>query len=245
MTQKIFAAFFIVLLFTGIEACSQPESKKIEIKTNLDSVAYGIGMQMAENMERDEIKIDIDILRQGYLDVMSTDTTKKPLLTMEDFKTASMGLQTKMQTKMQAKEAEQQQKDMLSAAENKKAGIDFMKENATKEGIQITPSGIQYKVLKMGSGAKPAAQSKVKVHYTGTLINGKTFDSSVDRGEPVDFELNRVIRGWTEGIQLMPVGSKFIFYIPSELAYGDRSAGPDIPAGSTLIFEVELLDIAK
>ena len=126
----------------------------------------------------------------------------------------------------------------------KEDGEKFLAENALKEGIQVTESGLQYEVLKMGRGKKPAATDRVKVHYHGTLIDGTVFDSSVERGEPTSFGLNQVIAGWTEGLQLMPVGSKFRFYIPQELGYGSRNAG-SIPPYSTLIFEVELLGIEK
>lgn len=127
---------------------------------------------------------------------------------------------------------------------NKAAGEQFLIENALRDGVIVTESGLQYEVLKMGNGKKPAATDRVKVHYHGTLIDGTVFDSSVERGEPITFGLNQVIAGWTEGVQLMPVGSKFKFYIPQELGYGEREAGT-IPAYSTLIFEVELLDIEK
>ena len=126
----------------------------------------------------------------------------------------------------------------------KEDGEKFLAENALKEGVITTESGLQYEVLKMGRGKKPAATDKVKVHYHGTLIDGTVFDSSVERGEPITFGLNQVIKGWTEGVQLMPVGSKFRFYIPQELAYGAQEAG-SIPPYSTLIFEVELIDIEK
>ena len=126
----------------------------------------------------------------------------------------------------------------------KEDGEKFLAENALKEGVTTTESGLQYEVIKMGRGKKPAATDKVKVHYHGTLIDGTVFDSSVDRGEPIVFGLNQVIKGWTEGVQLMPVGSKFRFYIPQELGYGAQNAG-SIPPYSTLIFEVELLGIEK
>ena len=127
-------------------------------------------------------------------------------------------------------------------ADNKEAGLAFLEANKSVEGVQVTESGLQYKVVKMGKGKKPSATDRVKVHYHGTLIDGKVFDSSVERGEPATFGLNQVIPGWTEGLQLMPVGSKFTFYIPSELAYGDRETG-EIKPFSALIFEVELLGI--
>lgn len=132
----------------------------------------------------------------------------------------------------------------LKYGENKTAGEQFLAENALRDGVTVTESGLQYEVLTMGKGPKPTAMDRVKVHYHGTLIDGTVFDSSVDRGEPITFGLNQVIPGWTEGVQLMPVGSKFRFYIPQELGYGSRETG-SIPAYSTLIFEVELLDIEK
>ena len=132
----------------------------------------------------------------------------------------------------------------IKYGDTKTQGEQFLAENALKEGVQVTESGLQYEVIKMGKGKKPAATDKVKVHYHGTLIDGTVFDSSVDRGEPITFGLNQVIAGWTEGVQLMPIGSKFRFYIPQELGYGAQQAG-SIPPYSTLIFEVELLGIEK
>jgi FKBP-type peptidyl-prolyl cis-trans isomerase FklB len=132
----------------------------------------------------------------------------------------------------------------IKYGDTKEQGEKFLEENKLREGVIVTESGLQYEVLKMGKGKKPAATDRVKVHYHGTLINGEVFDSSVDRGEPIVFGLNQVIAGWTEGVQLMPVGSKFKFYIPQNLGYGERAAG-SIPPYSTLIFEVELLGIEK
>ena len=123
------------------------------------------------------------------------------------------------------------------------AGQAFLAANAKKEGVVTTATGLQYKVLEAGTGARPKATDTVNVHYRGTFIDGKTFDSSYDRGEPISFPLNRVIPGWTEGVQLMPVGSKYEFYIPYQLAYGERGAGGAIPGYATLIFQVELLAI--
>ena len=123
------------------------------------------------------------------------------------------------------------------------AGQAFLAANAKKEGVVTTASGLQYKVLQAGTGPRPKATDTVNVHYRGTFIDGKTFDSSYDRGEPISFGLNQVIRGWTEGVQLMPVGSKYEFYIPYNLAYGERGAGGAIPGYATLIFQVELLEI--
>jgi len=130
-------------------------------------------------------------------------------------------------------------------SKNKVAGEQFLAENKSKPGVVTLPSGLQYIILKEGTGAKPTAADKVKTHYHGTLIDGTVFDSSVERGEPISFPVGGVIKGWTEALQLMPVGSKWKLFIPSELAYGDRQAGPKIGPGSALIFDVELLDIEK
>jgi FKBP-type peptidyl-prolyl cis-trans isomerase FklB len=131
------------------------------------------------------------------------------------------------------------------SAGNKKIGENFLAANKNKPGVVALPSGLQYSVIKAGAGPKPALTDKVKVHYHGTLIDGKVFDSSVERGEPIELNVNGVIPGWTEALQLMPVGSKWKLFIPSNLAYGDQQAGPLITPGSTLIFDVELLDIIK
>ena len=135
-------------------------------------------------------------------------------------------------------------KEQEAEGEKNKAGnVKFLEENKSKEGVKVTASGLQYIVLKEGTGAKPTAESQVKVHYHGTLIDGTVFDSSVDRGEPAEFGVNQVIPGWTEGLQLMSVGSKYKFFIPQELGYGARQAGEKIKPYSTLIFEVELLEV--
>ena len=146
---------------------------------------------------------------------------------------------------MQAKAAEAQAMRAANAGKKKEDGIKFLAENGKKKGVTTTASGLQYEVLKEGTGPKPLATDQVNVHYHGTLIDGKVFDSSVERGEPITFPLQGVIKGWTEGVQLMPVGSKWRFTIPSDLAYGDQGAGEDIGPGETLIFDVELLGIVK
>ena len=143
---------------------------------------------------------------------------------------------------VEKRQTEQLQVSEAAGADNLVEGQKFLAENKIKEGVQTTESGLQYKVLTMGEGAKPVASNTVKVHYKGTLLDGTEFDSSYARNEPISFGLDRVIAGWTEGVQLMPIGSKFIFYIAPDLAYGAGGGGP-IPPNSTLIFEVELLDI--
>jgi len=159
------------------------------------------------------------------------------IFTEQEFQAAMQKLQKIAMEKSEAKRLEE-------AKLNKEVGQKFLESNKNNPGVYQTPSGLQYKVIKMGEGPKPTSTDKVKVHYEGKLINGKVFDSSYERGEPIEFELNQVIPGWAEGLTLMPVGSIFELYIPSDLAYGDRSIG-EIPAGSTLIFKVELLEIVK
>ena len=151
---------------------------------------------------------------------------------------------TEQMTGEEAGEYIQNTMSTIKYGDSKAKGEQFLAKNALKDGVKSTDSGLQYEVIKMGKGIKPVATDRVKVHYHGTLIDGTVFDSSVDRGEPIVFGLNQVIKGWTEGLQLMPVGSKFKFYIPQDLAYGSQQAGA-IPPYSTLIFEVELLDIEK
>ncbi|MBR3488644.1 MAG: FKBP-type peptidyl-prolyl cis-trans isomerase [Bacteroidales bacterium] len=149
----------------------------------------------------------------------------------------------RFQQEFEKRQQEEHEKMMASKDENIAAGKKFLEENALNKSVYQTKSGLQYKIERKGKGGKkPTATNKVKVHYTGKLLDGKVFDSSVDRGQPAEFFLNQVIPGWTEGLQLMDIGSKYIFYIPSNLAYGDQVVG-SIPPGSTLIFEVELLDI--
>ena len=166
---------------------------------------------------------DFALIKQGFINGLLGDTT----MTGNE---ASMYIQNTMNT--------------IKYGDTKAESEQFLAENALKEGVTTTESGLQYEVIKMGKGKKPAATDRVKVHYHGTLIDGTVFDSSVERGEPIVFGLNQVIKGWTEGVQLMPIGSKFRFYIPQELGYGAQQAG-SIPPYSTLIFEVELLGIEK
>lgn len=219
--------FMICLMaaFIGIST----NIKAQETMTQEEKISYALGANIGESFKQQGIDVVIDKFIQEF---------KEGKAGQNQFTQAEMEqLFNEFQQMMQKK-----QNSMVD--EEKAKGAAFLAENKKKDGVIETPSGLQYKVVKMGTGAKPSATDKVKVHYHGTLIDGTVFDSSVQRGEPITFGLNQVIAGWTEGVQLMPVGSKFIFYIPSNLAYGDRAAG-SIKPGSTLIFEVELLDIEK
>lgn len=198
-----------------------------------EKVSYIIGEDIGFSFQREGYDLDIDIMLEA---IKGAATGKSENLLSETEKNeVMMRWQQEMQAKKQAQMAEQ-------AKVVKKEGAAFMAQNRNNPGVFETPSGLQYQVIKGAEGRKPAATDTVHVHYHGTLLNGQVFDSSVERGEPISFPLNQVIAGWTEGVQLMSIGSKYKFFIPSELAYGDQAVGT-IPAGSTLIFEVELLDI--
>jgi FKBP-type peptidyl-prolyl cis-trans isomerase FklB len=198
-------------------------------------ISYSIGATIAGNLKQQGIDLDFAEFNKGLTDTLEG---KKPRLDQAQMQKVMMAFQQEQQRAHQEKAA-------AAAGKNKEEGAAFLAKNAKEEGVVTTASGLQYKILKQGDGPKPAATDTVKVHYHGTLLSGKVFDSSVDRGEPISFPLNGVIKGWTEGVQLMPVGSKFKFVIPSELAYGDAGAGNDIGPGATLVFEVELLAIVN
>lgn len=207
----------------------------MELKTQKDKASYSIGVSIGKNLKDQKVEIQTDILVKGLLDAYTGAKTQLNEKEMGEVLTA-------FQQEIMAKAQEEAAK---KGDENKKKGEKFLADNKNKPGVKTTASGLQYSVISEGTGPKPTASSTVKVHYTGKLIDGTTFDSSVDRGEPVEFPLNGVIKGWTEGVQLMSKGAKYKFYIPSDLAYGDRGAGNAIGPNETLVFEVELLDIVK
>jgi len=233
---------FIIFAVSSLMACNAEAKSKKPIKTNKDSVSYSLGLQWGATLAKDSIEVDIDIIADGMADALSN---KEKSLTMEQAATILQELVMKLQSKQEA----QQQKDMEEFAkkgESAKAdGEKFLAENKGKPGVMTTASGLQYKIEKPGSAAKPGPNDKVKVHYKGTLIDGSTFDSSYDRNEPIEFPLNGVIPGWTEGLQLIGEGGKIILYIPYSIGYGERGNPPVIPGFSTLVFEVELLKITK
>ncbi len=203
-----------------------------ELDTEEKKLGYIIGMDIGKSLRDQGTEVDLDSLIEA---INATYKGEELALTTEE------AAQIRKEY-VEKRQAEQQSQAAVAGETNQVAGQKFLAENATKEGVQTTASGLQYKVETMGTGPKPVATDTVKVHYRGTLLDGTEFDSSYARNEPISFGLNRVITGWTEGVQLMPVGSKFMFYIAPDLAYGEGGGGP-IPPNSTLVFEVELLDI--
>ncbi len=211
------------------------EAVKKELNTERDKFSYAIGTDIGTSHEPFKDEIDIAVVFQGIRENLEA---KPSLLSEEDSKTVKEVVFKRI--------AEVKQEEAKKIAEEKKTtGADFLAENGKKEGIVTTESGLQYEVITKGTGAKPTATDNVKVHYTGTLLDGKEFDSSIKRGEPVTFRVDRVIKGWSEALQLMTVGSKYKLYIPSELGYGERGAGRDIGPNEVLVFDVELIEIEK
>lgn len=249
MKMKHIACGLLLMAGAGLLASPSAMAQKTKKQKNVkeetvmaqdakekDTVSLLLGHNLGTQIAQMPYEISLESFMDGFQKALKG---KESGVAEEDANRILSAWQMRMQQEMQARQQAESQKQ---AAENKEAGRKFLEENAKQEGVQQTASGLQYKVNVMGTGAKPAATDKVKVHYEGRLLNGEKFDSSIDRGEPTSFPLNAVIKGWTEGLQLMPVGSKFTFYIPAELGYGDRAVST-IPAGSTLIFEVELLEI--
>lgn len=196
-------------------------------------ISYMLGYNLGNNVKKAPFTFDADFMTKGMKTALEGSQIE---FTEQEMMQALQEWDRNMQ-------AEDQKRATAGVGKNKADGQAFLEKNKLDKDVKVTASGLQYKVIKMGEGPKPAsANAKVTVHYEGTLINGTVFDSSYKRGETTSFALNQVISGWTEGLQLMPVGSKFIFYIPSELAYGD-SAMSTIPGGSTLIFTIELFSI--
>lgn len=202
-------------------------------ETQKDKVSYCIGVDIARSFIRQGIEVNADTLAKGFKDAISNG---KLLMTDKELADTMNAFQTQMK---------QKQVDSMKkiAEDNKKEGEVFLAANKTKEGVVALPSGLQYKVIKMGTGKKAKDTDSVTCHYRGTLINGKEFDSSYSRNEPATFPVNGVIAGWTEALKLMPVGSKWQLFVPSYLAYGERGVGADIGPNATLIFDVELLSI--
>ncbi len=249
--MKLMRIFIVLLLtFTVVTAQTKkaPNAKtaaSVVLKTQGDSISYCIGQNIYGNLKDPGIQLNLNVLLESLKDAAK----EKSILTQEQIIKVLTALNTKMQERQMAQQKAEEEKkktEMTPIIEkNKKEGETFLAENKKKEGVITTASGLQYRVITKGTGPSPKDTSQVKVHYKGTLLDGKTFDSSYDRNEPATFPLNQVIKGWTEGLQLMQVGDKYQFFIPYDLAYGEMGRGETIPPAAVLIFEVELLEIVK
>lgn len=205
-------------------------AEKVTLKDQKDRISYSIGLNVGNSLKEEALELNSDPLIAGIKDALSGG---KPLLTEEEIRETLTAFQR-----------ERMVKQLERGEKNKKEGEVFLTENKKKEGVKTLPNGLQYQVIKDAKGKKPTATDTVRTHYRGTFIDGTEFDSSAKSGGPVSFPLNRVIRGWTEALQLMPVGSKWRLFVPSDLGYGAQPKGP-IPPNSTLIFEIELLGIEE
>jgi FKBP-type peptidyl-prolyl cis-trans isomerase FklB len=226
-------AVMCVVCLTLMAAPVLSEEKKIELKTPKEKQSYSIGFDMGSNIKRNGIDVDPNILTKAIKDALSGGL---PLMTEQEMRESIVALQKDMAAKQQGRAKELGDK-------NRKEGEAFLVENKKKDGVTTLPSGLQYMILAEGKGNQPKATDTVTVQYRGTLIDGSEFDSSYKRGQPATFALNQVIKGWTEGVQLIKEGGKIRLFVPSELAYGERGAGAQIGPNATLIFEVELLSI--
>ena len=226
MKLKLIVVLGIVFWVSYVNA-----QENLVLKSQKDKVSYIIGMDIGTNLKKQSIDIDTNIFAKGVKDALSGG---KPLLTEQEIQETMVAFQKEVM----AKQAEVGKK-------NKAEGEAFLAENKKKEGVKTLPSGLQYKVIKVGTGKKPKSTDIVIVHYRGTLINGTEFDSSYKRGQPVNFQVSGVIPGWTEALQLMQEGAKWQLFIPPNLAYGEQGAGRDIGPSATLIFEVELVSIQE
>jgi FKBP-type peptidyl-prolyl cis-trans isomerase FkpA len=232
------SSFFRVSLLSAVIACAiaAPSAQAVDkLTTDKDKASYMVGIDIANNLKQIKDEIDVNIMIQA---MQTTLASGKSLLSDEEAQKVREDFRNKMQASFM-------EKQKVAAEKNKADGDKFLAANKSKPGVKTTASGLQYQVVTQGKGAMPKATDQVKVHYVGTLLDGTEFDSSIKRGTPAQFGLNGVIPGWTEGLQLMPVGSKFKFFIPSGLAYGDRGTPGPIGPNATLIFEVELLEIIK
>jgi FKBP-type peptidyl-prolyl cis-trans isomerase len=226
-----------VVMSMILGSCAKNAIQSSKMKSNMDSISYAFGVFYYGALSADSLNLNPVLIAKAMMDGKAESSA----MTEDEARNLIMTFINKREAEKTTKEAEANQVLYKDYIEQNNA---FLAQNKEREGVTVTTSGLQYEVIKMGTGPKPTTENTVKVHYTGTLIDGKEFDSSV-KGEPVQFPLANVIPGWTEALQLMPVGSKFRIYLPADLAYGANGAGEDIKPYSTLIFEVELLDIVQ
>jgi len=230
--------FAVMIMLTSLAGCTPEEASsasELKLDTPKNRISYTIGVNIGQDFKSQNMDVDPDLLLMGLKDTLSG---KELQLTEEEMVQEIQNFQQEMQVKMAA-EME------AKAAENKAAGEAFLAENAKQEGVVVTESGLQYKIIEPGQGDSPGPADVATVHYRGTLIDGTQFDSSYDRGQPASFPVGGVIPGWTEALQLMKPGAKWQLSIPAELAYGERGAGQDIGPNSTLLFDVELISVEQ
>jgi FKBP-type peptidyl-prolyl cis-trans isomerase FklB len=221
-------------LVVCLAGCQSSGDNPVTLSTQKDKVSYSIGLSVGKNLSKDSIAIDPQAFLRGVLDAAADTSTW--LMSENQIQDCMIAFQDSLRTV-------QMERSRVAAEKNQREADAFMAANGQKPGIVTLPSGLQYRIISDGNGKKPSASSTVSVHYRGTLIDGKEFDSSVKRGQPATFQVNGVIRGWTEALQLMKEGSKWELFIPPALAYGESGAGGVIPPSAALIFEVELLSV--
>ncbi|HKK11480.1 MAG TPA: FKBP-type peptidyl-prolyl cis-trans isomerase [Flavobacteriaceae bacterium] len=239
--MKVIKMLSVLVLSIMLGSCAKQGATKEDLKTEVDSVSYAIGLDLASKLKTNFSEVDYNLVIQG---IQNGKDSSNVLI---DENVASKVLRSYFQKKQMEAMAKRREEAEKKAEETygdvKKAGEEFLKENKTKEGVKTTASGLQYKVLKEGDGEKPTATSKVKILYKGTLTDGTVFDSREDKDKPLEMMASQFVKGFTEGLQLMPVGSKYKFFIPQELGYGAFPRGKTIKPFSPLIFEVELLGV--
>ena len=229
----------VLFVLVALISCGKSSITNTKIVSDNDSLSYAYGIMVSSSLkQRDSITLNPAVFAKAMMDFEDG----KAFMDENACNNFIYGFMSKREQEKAEKQAELNKVTYKDNIEQSEA---FLQKNKENQGVVVTASGLQYKVIKMGIGPKPVETDVVKVHYTGTLIDGTKFDSSIDRGEPAEFQLGGVIKGWVEGLQLMPVGSKFMLYLPQDLAYGGQAAGELIKPFSTLIFEVELLDIVK
>lgn len=230
------ATFLLAPLFVGVlTACQEkaPEPEPLTLDTPAERLSYGVALRMGQRMKTDGMMLDVEAYAQGLRDAFDEAEAK---LTDEEINAEMVAFQQRLEAERDAEQA-------AVATTNLEAGVAFLAENATREGVVVTESGLQYEVIEAGAGATPTAEDSVEVHYRGTLIDGTEFDSSYSRGQTVTFGVTQVIAGWTEALQLMQEGAKYKLFIPADLAYGAGGAGQVIGPNATLIFDVELVKV--
>jgi FKBP-type peptidyl-prolyl cis-trans isomerase FklB len=233
--RKSFVVFLFVVACSlasalGIAEAQQPGAAPVQLKDVKQQYSYAIGLNIGRNLKNN---IDAEMVIRGFRDALSG---AQPAMSDADMEKA-------MQAFQQVMAAEEAREMQAVAGKHKEEGTRFLAENKKQQGVVTLPSGLQYRVLKQGNGPSPKATDTVTTHYAGKLLDGTEFDSSIKRGQPASFPVNRVIKGWVEALQLMKVGDKWQLFIPPDLAYGENGSGPSIPPNSTLVFEVELLGI--